>query len=233
MPKVLGEPGTLEDLVRQLGGVPLSRILRWPPPGEGTDRDVAEWLDAANKRLCELIDGTLVEKPMGARESFLAQEIAFLLKLYNRQAGNPGMVMGPDGTVRIHSSLVRIPDVSFTRWDRLPGRRVPKTALSDTPPDLAVEVLSPANRPGEMKRKLIDYFDNGVRAVWFVLPKTESARVYRSATEFVEVPPDGAVDGGELLPGFRLSLRELFAQLTPDTAEPAPPPKPRRKKPRG
>jgi hypothetical protein len=65
---------TLADLRQRLGGIPLERIGFHPAPGTATEQDVVE-VEARENRLCELVDGTLVEKAMGFEESRLAAEL--------------------------------------------------------------------------------------------------------------------------------------------------------------
>jgi Uma2 family endonuclease len=79
-------------------------------------------------------------------------------------------------------------------------------------PDLAVEVLSKSNTEKEMKRKLREYFEAGTRLVWLVDPKARTVRVYTSPRKFKLLTEDQTLDGGEVLPGFELSLRKLFAR---------------------
>ena len=138
---------TLADLMERLGGVPPHRIRFRPSPGTAVEQDV---LDAGNKGLmCELVDGVLVEKAMGYSESTLA---VFLIEMLNAfvRTRNLGLVSGPDGTIRLFPGLVRIPDVAFASWDRLPGGRRPDAPIPDVSPDLAVEVLSRSNTDAEM-----------------------------------------------------------------------------------
>src|SRR4051812_11918279 len=110
---------TMGDLLESLGGVSASRVRLTPAPGTATVRDVVRLLDR-HKRKFELVDGTLVEKIMGLGESVVALELGFALKEWNRKAGNVGMIAGADGPFHLFARLVRIPDVSFTNWDRLP-----------------------------------------------------------------------------------------------------------------
>ena len=112
--------------------------------------------------------------------------------------------------MRIVPGRVRLPDVSFVSWDKLPRRRVPKKPIADLVPDLAVEILSKGNTRREMKGKREEYFRGGVRLVWEINPKKQSARVYTSPTQFQEIGPDGALEGGDVLPGFVLPLQRLF-----------------------
>jgi Uma2 family endonuclease len=200
------------ELMEQLGGVPLERILMQPPPGTATEKDVLAAERLPRKRLCELIDGVLVEKAMGIRESMLA---AFLVHLIHDFLGDDpgGIVLGADGMIRTFPGQVRIPDVSFISWDRYPGDEVPKEGISSFVPNLAVEVLSPGNTKAEIDRKLRDYFVAGVELAWVIDPKTQTAKSYTSPGEVVQVGKTGSLDGGSVLPGFRLPLKQLFASL--------------------
>src|SRR5207237_1801707 len=110
-----------------------------------------------NGRLYELVDGTLVEKAMGFKESVIASLIIRALGKWSDDHGDLGLVSGADGSLRLFKSTCRTPDVSFIYWDRLPTRKVPSEPVPHLAPDLAVEVISKGNRPGEMNRKLKDY----------------------------------------------------------------------------
>ncbi len=157
----------------------------------------------------ELVDGVLVEKPMGYYESRVAAELIILLGPYLRQH-DLGVVAGEAGLLRLMPGLVRIPDVSFVSWDRLPGRKRPTQPIPSLPIDIAVEVISKGNTRAELERKLREYFDAGTRLVWFLYPKKRTARVYTSPRRFLRLTEDQALDGGDVLPGFTVSLRELF-----------------------
>lgn len=199
---------TLADLLERLGGVPPGRVRCRPYPGTAVEADVLTH-PGGEKRLCELVEGVLVEKPMGYYESLLAVVLIQSLGRYLEQ--NPlGIVLGADATLRLSPGLVRLPDVSFVAWSRFPGRELPAEPMPDLAPDLAVEILSPGNTAAEMARKRREYFGAGTRTVWIVDPATRTARVYSSPDESVFIPEDGALDGGEVLPGFTLRLAELF-----------------------
>src|SRR6266545_2576136 len=95
---------TLRDLLDRLGDVPLERIRSCPAPGTATEADVLIRLHG-EKRLCELVDGVLVEKPMGFYESLLAGVLIQLL--WNFLAQHPlGIALPPDGTMRLAPGLV-------------------------------------------------------------------------------------------------------------------------------
>jgi Uma2 family endonuclease len=202
---------TMADLLNRLGGVSPERI-RWRPlPGTATVEDVVE-IEQRENRLFELVDGVLVEKIMDFSESRLAIAIAAALETYV-ESKDLGVVTGPDGMIRFPENLVRMPDVAFVPWREFPDDEVTEEAAPAVVPDLAVEILSKGNTPGEMSRKLREYFSAGVPLVWFVDPKAQSVTVYSSPTRSKVVPLEGTLDGGKVLPGFRLPVAKIFARL--------------------
>jgi len=200
----------LADLLERLGSVPPERVRFSPPPGTATEQDVLAIHDRTN-RLCELVDGVLVEKAMGFYESRLAAALIEILGNYVSK-NQLGIVLAPDGMMRLAPGLVRMPDVSFLSWDHFPDRQPPAEPIPDLAPDLAVEVLSKGNTTREMDRKFRDYFNAGVRLVWYLQPKTKTAEVYTSLDTVTVVPPEGTLDGGDVLPGFTLVLADWFAR---------------------
>jgi len=205
------KPPTLDDLVERLGGVPLSRILADPAPGTATESDV---LDAERRynRLYELVEGVLVEKAMGYRESLLAGALIQILRNFVIPR-KLGLVSAPDGTVRLFPGLVRIPDVAFASWDRFPDRKVPKEPIPSLAPDLVIEVLSETNTGPEMERKRGEYFRSGVRLVWEVDPVERVIAVYTPDGRSETVDASQTLSGADVLPGFTLPLDELFSEL--------------------
>lgn len=199
---------TLRDLLDQLGNIPTERIQCHPAPGTATEADVLQRPNG-EKRLFELVDGVLVEKPMGFYESLVAGVLIQLLR--NFLDLHPlGFVLAPDGPYRLVPGLVRLPDVSFVTWAHFPDRRLPKCRVLGVPPELAVEVLSEGNTEAEMERKRSEYFSAGVQVTWLVDPATRTARVYTDPSAFNLLSEQDFLDGGTILPGFRLSLRELI-----------------------
>jgi Uma2 family endonuclease len=208
----LAEVETLADLLERLGGVPPERVRLHPTPGTATEEDVL-WLEGrADKRLCELIDGTLVEKAMGFRESRLALYLGTLLDNMVRPL-NIGLVTTADGMVWMVTGRIRIPDVAFFSWDRLPGRVCPTEPIPHLAPNLAVEVLSRSNTAAEMLMKRQDYFASGVELVWQVDPVTRLVHVYTTVETFQELTAADTLDGGTVLPGFALPVAQLFGEL--------------------
>lgn len=106
---------TALDLVQRFGAIPLHRIRRTPPPGAATERDVIE-IREHEDRLCELVDGVLVEKATGEYEAYLGSLLTYLLWAFVRPR-KLGVVLSSDAMIRLAPGLVRIPDVSFFSWE--------------------------------------------------------------------------------------------------------------------
>ncbi len=104
---------------------------------------------------------------------------------------------------------MRSPDVTFVAAGRFPARTLPE-GFAELAPDLAVEVLSPEDRPREVLDKVGEYLQAGVRLVWIVDPHRKRAVVYRSLSEVREVGLDADLEGAEILPGFRCPLADLL-----------------------
>jgi Uma2 family endonuclease len=204
---------TLADLLHRLGDVAPERIRLDVWPGHVTDEDCTESKDRFGC-LCEMVDGVLVEKIMAWEEARLASALAHVIQTYLEQ--HPlGIVLGPDGPIRIESRLIRMPDVSFIAWARVPGDEMPPGPVMEVIPDLAIEVISRSNRPGEMAIKLREYFQAGVRVVWYIYFKQRTARIYSNPDTFSEIDLQGSFDGQDVLPGFRLKLQTLYDQAFP------------------
>lgn len=202
---------TASEVLARFGDIPIARISTNPPPGEATESDVIELHDR-HDRLFELIDGTLVEKAMGWKESELAIIIASLLRNFV-SANRLGKVFGSDGMFRLEAEQIRIPDVAFISKQRFAGRTLQPGAFWELGCDLAIEVISPSNTRREMERKLGDYFTAGVGAVWLFYPKTREASVYSSPNTSVTLRDNDVLDGGSLLPGFSVTVAKIFAEL--------------------
>ena len=202
---------TLSDLLEHLGGIAPHRVRFRPLPGTATEQDILD-LQAREGRLYELVDYVLVEKAMGFRESCLAATLITILWGFVRPQ-NLGLVAGEGGMMRLAPGLVRIPDVAFVSWERLPGRRMPTEPVPGLVPDLAVEVLSASNTTGEMERKRREYFTAGVRLVWFIDPEARTVAVFIDPEQCIVLSEDQILEGEPALPAFTLPLHELFAEL--------------------
>ncbi len=222
---------TMARLLERLGGIDPDRVLLDPTPGTATETDLL-LLTKRYNRLYELVEGTLVEKAMGYPESTLASWISHLL--WNFLAtNNLGELCGADGTLRLMKGLVRLPDVAFIRREQFPegpAGRAPLEQIPDFAPDLAIEVLSPSNTRGEMQRKRKEYFLAGTTLVWEVDPRRRVVDVYTAPEVSVTLTEADTLDGGDVLPGLQLPVRQIFERLPlPETPTPR---RPRQKKPK-
>jgi Uma2 family endonuclease len=213
---------TVADLLEYLGDISPRRVLLKPAPGTATEADLLRVL-RRKERLVELVAGTLVEKAMGYREANLAGWILHLIRTF-LDSNDLGEVTPGDGPLRLLAGLVRVPDVSFIRRDKLPGGQLPEEPIPDLVPDLAVEVLSENNTPGEMQVKRKEYFLAGTTLVWEVDPRRRVVVVYSAPEDGETLTEADTLDGGTVLPGFRLAVAKIFERL------PATPTKRARKK---
>ena len=113
----------------------------------------------------------------------------------------------PDGRVRD-----RRPDLAYVSFERCPlGKTVdPYQSAWEVVPDLAVEVVSPTDSAEELRAKVLEYFSAGVRQVWVVYPISRVADVFEAGDRVRVVAADAELDGGDVLPGFRLRLGDIF-----------------------
>ena len=81
-------------------------------------------------------------------------------------------------------------------------------------PDLVVEVISPRDTDRTIQRKLREYFAAGVRQVWVVRPLDESISIYDSPKSVRILGADEELDGGDILPGFRIPIAPIFRRTT-------------------
>jgi Uma2 family endonuclease len=170
-----------------------------PPPGAG--------------ELYEVINGRVVEPPeMGVFESVFATVLSEAIGVFFANSGRLGRTAVETlFRIRTDPDLQRRPDLAFVSYDRWPrDRPIPKTAAWEVVPDLAVEVVSPNDLAVEVLERLDDYFAAGVRQVWVVYPRHQRFFVHDGPKRVTILDASDMLDGGEILPGFRLRLAELF-----------------------
>jgi Uma2 family endonuclease len=161
--------------------------------------------------LCELVAGEIVREPApGEEHGRVAADVLVAVASFVREhrlgrvyAAETGFVVARD------PDTVRAPDVAFVTAERL-AATVRRGPYFEGAPDLAVEVLSPGNRPGEVDAKVSDYLAGGARVVWVVDPARRSVTVHRPDRDAEVLTATDTLDGGGALPGFRLPVREIF-----------------------
>jgi Uma2 family endonuclease len=159
---------------------------------------------------CELLRGELiVMSPAGSEHGMIVAEIAGILRDFVKPRAL-GVVLGAETGFRVASNpdTVLAPDVAFIRADRV-GAGLPK-GFFPGPPDLAVEVLSPNDRAGEVFAKVQDWLAAGCASVWLVDPKTQTVTVYGADRKAIMLSSADVLTGGELLPGFNSPVAGIF-----------------------
>ncbi|HEX5501656.1 MAG TPA: Uma2 family endonuclease [Thermomicrobiales bacterium] len=159
----------------------------------------------------ELVKGALVEVP-GAGGVHAQLIVNLLLLLHPFVTGRGlGRVFG-DGLAYIIKrgpDVVRIPDASFVSEARLPAGGIP-AGFWPGAPDLAVEVVSPNDRAEDLHDKARDYLEAGARLVWVLWPHRRAVSVHEPGGAIRELGPDDELGGGDVLPGFRVRVADLF-----------------------
>ncbi len=161
--------------------------------------------------LYEVVDGKIVEKEMGARQAEIAGILAQYLGTFARTHRLGRALIEFIFQIDQAKNLQRRPDVAFVahaRW--AVHRRVPDVAVWDMVPDLAIEVVSPSNTADDVQGKIHEYFEAGVNRVWVVYPAQKEVYVYASPARIQVLQLGEELDGGDLVPGFRLPLAALF-----------------------
>ena len=148
--------------------------------------------------------------PAGSEHGMIALSIGGILWDFVKRH-SLGVVLGAETGFKIarDPDTVRAPDVAFIRANRI-GDRLPKGYFPGAP-DLAVEVLSPDDRAGEVFEKVQNWLDAGCVAVWVVDPKTQSVTVYDAGCKATVLKSSDLLTGGDLLPGFSTPVAEFFS----------------------
>lgn len=175
-----------------------------------TAEEFIELPDPKDGSNLELVKGEIVVMPPTGREHGEIQlAIGSLIKVFlkshpiGRVATESGVITERD------EDTVRGPDVSYYSFERLPrDRRV--VGYHDLPADLCVEVLSPSNTKKQIRDKIKEYFTAGVRMVWVVDPEDHSVTVLTSPDQGRTLYEPSELDGGDVLPGFKCQVSELF-----------------------
>jgi Uma2 family endonuclease len=185
-------------------------MMKAPQPGSAQGTASVEDVERY-----EVINGVRVERePMGAFETVLA---SWLCHLINSFAGDKKLGLAVNEVLFVLNAsldLKRRPDVAFVSYARWPTAVVAREAAWNVVPDLAVEIVSPTNLAEEIDNKIMDYFRAQVRLVWVIYPDSGRIYIYRSPTHVSILERTDTLDGGEVLPGFRLPVVGLYEAVT-------------------
>jgi Uma2 family endonuclease len=167
---------------------------------------IASLPENAGKRL-EFIGGEIVEVVTNNYASEIAVTILTEIGIYIK-GKNLGRVTGADGGYTVSGDRY-IPDGAF-----ISGARQPEpshAAYNPNAPDLAVEVVSPTDAPGDITDKVANYLAAST-VVWVVYPEKQQAKVYEAGQPVKTIARDGILEGGNVLPGFQLPLKDIFEE---------------------
>jgi Uma2 family endonuclease len=157
----------------------------------------------------ELVKGELRKmSPAGGEHGAVVWNLSLLLGPHIKVIGQG---FGAETGFKIASNpdTVRAADIAFVRRARIPEGGIPKN-FWELAPDLVVEVLSPGDTYSEVQEKVEDWLKAGVRAVWVVDSKRRCVTVYRSMTDVTRLSEGDELDGGDVVPGFRCKVSEIF-----------------------
>jgi Uma2 family endonuclease len=158
-----------------------------------------------NDRLFELINGEIIEKMPGrTRNSEFGLILASLVRPFCRAHNLPCHVSGEAGTYEIQGSVVA-PDFAY--------KRTPMSSEYPDPvaPEWAIEVISPTDKAPDIRKKRQIYIRAGI-LYWEMYPESESIDVYMPGQPMQTVEIDGVLDVGDLIPGFTVTVQEIFAE---------------------
>lgn len=165
------------------------------------------------QRFFELVEGEVIEvMPSNPRSSEIAGEIAYFLITHLKQ--NPiGRVTGEQGGYNLTPTTTVAPDVAFISKER--QAEFPATGFNPIPPDLAVEVMSPLDAYPDVLHKVSLYLQHGTRLVWVVI-EADTTVIVHTPLGFKVYTLEDTLDGGDVLPGFSLPVKAIFAEVQGD-----------------
>lgn len=209
---------TLGELLDRLGGISPHRVCADPPPGTVTLRDFARRDGrSASGAVCELIDRTLVEKPMGAPESVITMQMAG--HIYHYLADNPiAFVVGAAYPIKVAPGLVRVPSFGVTMWATRPTGFFTTDPIAKEIPALVAVLLSPEHTAAEIARAVNDYFTAGVKQFWLVEIRKLEVWDYSAPSARTLVRGEASLTAPSILPGFQWPLADAFRYLPDPSA---------------
>ena len=160
----------------------------------------------------ELVDGELVDMDGAPRHGRLTLWIGGLFMSHIAEAGL-ALDVGVATGFQLAPFTLRFPDVHVTSWARMAAYDEAAGGFPAFAPDVAVEVVSPSNTPEELRRKTMEYFANGTRAVWVVDPETRSVVIRRPGLPEQVLRGDDMLSGDPEIPGFACAVSDIFVVL--------------------
>jgi Uma2 family endonuclease len=167
----------------------------------------------------EIIHGRIVKPtPRSWLSSEVANRVRDELLSYGSETdtGRPRSAMTFHLPISADRTLARRPAVAFISYDRWPAdRALPyQGEPAEVVPDLLIEVASPNDKAEELLIKAYEYLEAGARLVWLVFPALRIVHAYESADSLRRFKLGEELDGGTVLPGFRVPMANLFPPVT-------------------
>jgi Uma2 family endonuclease len=176
-----------------------------------TAKEFAAMPDRPDGSKQELVRGVIVTMPPPYFSHGNCQgNVGFLLETYTRQVKKGRVTLGTGVVTERNPDTVRGFDVAHWSYERLPPDQIPQ-GYPEIAPDLAVEVLSPSDKPSQISAKIREYFCVNVCMVWIIDPKERTATVYRGPGNGYVLWDDATLTVEDLLPGFSCPVAEFFA----------------------
>jgi Uma2 family endonuclease len=158
----------------------------------------------------DLIDGELIRMPPpGEEHDDIALTLVYALGPFVRPRGPAKIHAGAGFVVGRNPDQVVSPDVAVIRTERLDPERDRRGYLK-VAPDFAVEIVSPSDYPRIVQRKIDKYLEAGVPLLWILYPATRRVRVLGAGREPQELGEGDVLDAGDVVPGFRIPVAEIF-----------------------
>ena len=180
------------------------------PPRPMTVEEYARFEEPEDEYRYELVRGVLtVEEPgPGYPHGSLQADLSRHLGNWARQTGHGDVAVDMGCIIDMTRATVRRPDICIflepVSWENTPGN------WAQGAPDIAIEVLSPSNRPGAMREKMRDYFEAGALRVWIVDPKTRTVTIHRADGSETIFRDGDRLEDPDVMPGFGVEMKELF-----------------------
>ena len=183
-----------------------------------TDTLVQEQLITADEfarmpdiRNAELVRGRVVHMPPAGPEHGQTDSDLHLLLGAHVKKNRLGRLFLNRGFILAEPNTVRGPDQAFVSTERIAANPPPSQGFWRMVPDLAVEIISPSERAGDVAEKVEEYLAAGVRMIWLIFPQRQRVHVHRPDKPLRVLSGVDVLDGEEIVPGFTVPVVELWS----------------------
>ncbi|MCC7055658.1 MAG: Uma2 family endonuclease [Gemmatimonadaceae bacterium] len=159
----------------------------------------------------ELVGGRLIARELaGYEHGYVASRVLVAIATFVQRQQLGHVLAAETGFTLFRApDTVRAPDVAYVSAARVPTAAM-RHGFPELAPDLAVEILSPDDRAGEVRRRVRDWIAAGTRLVWIIDPIRRAAHVHRADGSAARRTVDDLLSGDDVLPGFSVTMRDLL-----------------------